>query len=143
MGRVDYIESSGIPAVRIACLIALIPVASTLPANAWPALPASEEVQTAEAEPRPVAPGQSDPQEEESAPAAQLVPSADVWNGSPARLAGTGAGGGAPAGRPAAEPGSRINPAGPFARVQARTPGERMQRRWLICRYAHAPPVGA
>ena len=129
--------------MRIACLIVLIPVASTLPANAWPAPATSNEVRAAEAETPPVGPEESGPQEEESTSPAQLVLTADVWDGSSARPAAGGGAAPGPAGLPAVEPGSRINPAGSFVRVQARTPGERVQRCWLICRYAHAPPVDA
>ena len=132
------------PVTRMACLAALTLVASTLPAIVWPAPPAREE-QESRSSPDTSVPGKPNNHEDDSPPTLQLVLNADVWDGGSARAANTGIVPLAAAPLTGHDPGSGTGPSDPntFARAETHMPDERSQRRWLTCRYAHAPPVGA
>lgn len=133
---------------RIAWLIALILAASTLPANEWSVAAAVDRSDDAESPPETPPPDEpSSSEEEETSSGPQPALEADVWDGGAVRTQCTGTAAGVrpvvltslPPGNVGSptNPGDFILPAG----VEARMPGERSQRCWLTCRYAHAPPL--
>ncbi len=131
---------------RIACLIALTMVASTLPANVWPAPAARADDESAPGS-RPDTTVSHEPdksEDDDSSSTLQITLNADVWDGGSARSPGAGPALLVVASLPPPDPGPGTGPADPdtFTGIEAPTPGERSQRRWLTCRYAHAPPVG-
>lgn len=131
-------KSGGLGATSgIAFLIALIPVASTLPAYAWPA---SEERKPTTNRP----PSDQDPKpaQPSSTSCIKAAP-AYVWDANSAKAPGGGPG---PASWAALPPLNQSIPQldhHPSLGVVNHTPWARIQRGWLTCRYAHAPPFGA
>ena len=129
---------------RIACLTGLVLAANTLPANEWPAAE-DERTREQDSHPAPTAPDEPTGEEEEEPSSPALAPlEVDVWDGNAARNPCPGSHPPVVVSLPGYDPGllSALADPDPFARAEAPTRRERSPRRWLTCRYAHAPPAG-
>lgn len=144
MSRTDHsTDMMGLP--HVGGLIALLLVASTLPASAWEPVAADPERDSSPAAPEAPSSETTKPEssqdKDDTGDAAQLRPQADVWQPAGVRAVSTKA---AP---------SFLESDSPTAPV-AHTPGRYhastlendqslpslARRAWLACRYPHAPP---